>query len=46
VPQEEDPNQMTDHRVTDLSYGHLGQATYDPEAQEWTFSVDVNQGNP
>ncbi|EKD12846.1 uncharacterized protein L3040_007000 [Drepanopeziza brunnea f. sp. 'multigermtubi'] len=29
---------MTDHRVTDLSHGQLGEATYDPEEQRWKFS--------
>ena len=31
---------MTDHRATDLSYGHLGEATYDIETGEWQFSLD------
>jgi RNA polymerase I-specific transcription initiation factor RRN6 len=31
---------MTDHRVTDLSYGHLGEATYDIDTNEWIFSVE------
>lgn len=31
---------MTDHRVTDLSYGHLGEATYDIDTNEWRFSVE------
>jgi RNA polymerase I-specific transcription initiation factor RRN6 len=30
---------MTDHRLTDLSYGHLGEATYDIDTQEWRFSL-------
>ena len=30
---------MTDHRATDLSYGHLGEATYDIDRREWRFSV-------
>jgi RNA polymerase I-specific transcription initiation factor RRN6 len=31
---------MTDHTATDLSYGHLGEATYDIETGEWRFSLD------
>ena len=31
---------MTDHRETDLSYGHLGEATYDIDTKEWRFSVE------
>ncbi|KAF8863503.1 hypothetical protein BDZ45DRAFT_722283 [Acephala macrosclerotiorum] len=34
---------MTDHRVTDLSYGHLGKASYDTEENEWKFSVNLDQ---
>ncbi|KAL3422449.1 hypothetical protein PVAG01_06605 [Phlyctema vagabunda] len=33
---------MTDHRVDDLSYGHLGEATYDIDTKEWDFSREVN----
>jgi len=29
---------MTDHRVTDLAFGHLGQASYDTEERQWVFS--------
>jgi RNA polymerase I-specific transcription initiation factor RRN6 len=35
---------MTDHRVTDLSYGHLGKATYDLEENVWNFTVDTTKG--
>ncbi|KAM3074231.1 hypothetical protein ACMFMF_006252 [Clarireedia jacksonii] len=31
---------MTDHRVTDLVYGHLGQLSYDVNQQQWSFSKD------
>ncbi|KAE9375423.1 hypothetical protein N431DRAFT_402951 [Stipitochalara longipes BDJ] len=34
---------MTDHRVTDLSYGHLGKASYDTEENQWTFSSPKDQ---
>lgn len=34
---------MADHRVTDLSYGHLGKASYDTEENEWKFSVNLDQ---
>jgi RNA polymerase I-specific transcription initiation factor RRN6 len=34
---------MTDHRVTDLSYGHLGKASYDTEENQWTFSNTKDQ---
>ncbi|KAG9235459.1 RNA polymerase I-specific transcription initiation factor RRN6-like protein [Amylocarpus encephaloides] len=30
---------MTDRRLTDLSYGHPGRATYDVVEHQWTFSV-------
>ena len=30
---------MIDHRVTDLSYGHLGEVTYDVDSNKWHFSV-------
>ncbi|KUJ18094.1 uncharacterized protein LY89DRAFT_614583 [Mollisia scopiformis] len=33
---------MADHRVTDLSYGHLGKASYHTEGNEWKFSVDLD----
>ncbi|RDW82097.1 hypothetical protein BP6252_03209 [Coleophoma cylindrospora] len=33
---------MIDHRVTDLSYGHLGEATYDIETKQWGFSRNLN----
>lgn len=36
--------QMTDHSVTDLSYGHLGKASYDTEETQWTFSKSVDHG--
>jgi len=35
---------MTDHRVTDLSYGHLGKASYDIEESQWTFSNTKIEG--
>lgn len=35
---------MTDHRPTDLSYGHLGEATYDVDEQSWYFSSKINLG--
>lgn len=35
---------MTDHRVTDLSYGHLGKASYDTEENQWTFSNTKDKG--
>ncbi|KAG0646323.1 PITH domain-containing [Hyphodiscus hymeniophilus] len=31
---------MIDHQVTDLSYGHLGEVTYDIDSNEWCFSVN------
>ncbi|PQE17769.1 hypothetical protein CJF31_00005492 [Rutstroemia sp. NJR-2017a BVV2] len=31
---------MTDHRVTDLVHGHLGQLSYDVNEQQWLFSKD------
>ena len=34
---------MTDHRVTDLSYGLPGKATYDVEEKHWEFSVNFDQ---
>jgi hypothetical protein len=35
---------MTDHRVTDLSYGHLGKASYDTDENQWIFSNTKDQG--
>jgi hypothetical protein len=35
---------MTDHRVTDLSYGHLGEASYDVDEQSWYFSSQTSLG--
>jgi RNA polymerase I-specific transcription initiation factor RRN6 len=35
---------MTDHRVTDLSYGHLGNASYDTDGNQWTFSNTKDEG--
>lgn len=35
---------MTDHRVTDISYGHLGVASYDLEEQGWIFSRHTTLG--
>jgi RNA polymerase I-specific transcription initiation factor RRN6 len=35
---------MTDHRVTDLSYGHLGKASYDTEENQWSFSNTKDKG--
>lgn len=32
------------HRVTNLSYGHLGEASYRPDEQDWSFSRDVVAG--
>ena len=29
---------MTDHRVSDLSYGHLGTAIYDLDEERWLFN--------
>lgn len=36
--------QMTDHRVTEITYGHLGEASYDLEEQNWTFSRHTTLG--
>lgn len=36
--------QMTDHRVTEITYGHLGEASYDLEEQSWTFSRHTTLG--
>jgi len=33
---------MADHRANDLSYGHLGEATYDAEDNQWGFSVETS----
>ncbi|KAK2625615.1 hypothetical protein QTJ16_004927 [Diplocarpon rosae] len=35
---------MTDHRVTDLSHGHPGRATYNTEEREWKFSQTFTGG--
>jgi hypothetical protein len=35
---------MGDHRVNDLSYGHLGEATYDPDEQSWRFQRNDSLG--
>jgi len=35
---------MTDRRVTDLSYGHLGEASYDTEVNRWEFSNTKDRG--
>ncbi|KIN05550.1 hypothetical protein OIDMADRAFT_188861 [Oidiodendron maius Zn] len=32
---------MADRRVSDLSYGHLGDASYDIDERQWEFSVDT-----
>ena len=29
---------MTDHRVSDLSFGHLGAAVYDLDEERWLFN--------
>jgi len=29
---------MANYRATDLSYGHLGEASYDVDEQNWFFS--------
>jgi RNA polymerase I-specific transcription initiation factor RRN6 len=42
VQRDDHQSQMADHPVTDLSYGHLGKASYDTEENEWKFSVDLN----
>lgn len=36
---------MTDRRATDLSYGHLGEASYDVDEHSWHFSSDAGLGN-
>ncbi|KAH8811781.1 RNA polymerase I-specific transcription initiation factor RRN6-like protein [Xylogone sp. PMI_703] len=36
---------MTDHRVTDLSYGQLGEASYDTHEKEWHFSRSLIDGH-
>jgi hypothetical protein len=35
---------MTDHRTTDLSYGHLGEASYDADEKSWHFSSQPSIG--
>jgi RNA polymerase I-specific transcription initiation factor RRN6 len=35
---------MTDHRASDLSYGHLGEASYDVDEQGWNFSRETSFG--
>jgi hypothetical protein len=35
---------MTDHRATDLSYGHLGEASYDVDEQSWCFPREASLG--
>ncbi|PBP20490.1 hypothetical protein BUE80_DR008811 [Diplocarpon rosae] len=35
---------MTDHRVTDLSHGHPGRATYNTEERGWKFSQTFTDG--
>lgn len=35
---------MTDHRATDLSYGHLGEASYDQDEKAWHFSREIALG--
>lgn len=35
---------MTDHRLTDLSYGHLGESSYDIGQSQWEFSVKHTTG--
>ena len=35
---------MTDHRATDLLYGHLGEASYDVDEQSWYFSREISLG--
>jgi hypothetical protein len=32
---------MTDHRATDLSYGHLGEASYEVDDTSWHFSREL-----
>ena len=35
---------MTDHRAIDLSYGHLGEASYDLDKKSWYFSREIDLG--
>ncbi|KAG9248570.1 RNA polymerase I-specific transcription initiation factor RRN6-like protein [Calycina marina] len=35
---------MAEHRANDLSYGHIGEATYNADNGQWGFSVDTAQG--
>jgi hypothetical protein len=35
---------MTDHRATDLSYGHLGEASYNVDELNWSFSRETSLG--
>ncbi|TAQ88050.1 hypothetical protein B7494_g3615 [Chlorociboria aeruginascens] len=35
---------MTDHRVNDLSYGHLGEISYDIDEAKWIFTTDPSHG--
>jgi hypothetical protein len=35
---------MDDHRISDLLYGHLGEASYDPDEKSWSFSRELSQG--
>ncbi|KAI9739439.1 MAG: hypothetical protein M1818_005127 [Claussenomyces sp. TS43310] len=37
---------MTNRRVNDLSYGHLGEASYDARQQEWSFSRTTSLDRP
>lgn len=36
---------MADHRANDLSYGHLGEATYDADENQWGFSADPSHSH-
>lgn len=35
---------MADRRVNDLSYGHIGEASYESEEQTWYFSRSLDIG--
>jgi hypothetical protein len=35
---------MTDHWVAEITYGHLGEASYDLEEQNWIFSRHTTLG--
>lgn len=35
---------MTDHRSTDLSFGHLGEPSYDTDQKQWVFSISPSKG--